>query len=833
MAGEICFFLFVRGSDGSVAVTVHKSAGDVFERWENVASEGSVPSALLFAGETSPPVSEIASLLDKRPNCVLLAASSVWLLPSRNAIAGQAIGVIGPSETHAEMPVFVAANGWGYDLEDTGGNGPSSTALSHLDIRGSLDHASFLKIVPMVDPGNPFEIARIAPASAVSVPLWRLPLTTRCANVIRSQAIEAVGDLAKFTVEQARRWPSFGRKSISDLAGSLLAFLKMGPATVLDSPESLPSASPPPASEPPAPASEPPAPASEPPVLDTLRSEFEELVARLPERRGVVIKGRLAYSGEKRTLEDIAQELSLTRERVRQIEEATLARWIANAWWIEKLQSKIEKLRTKRTAPLYLDLIAAEDRWFDGFDDNLRCLIELVTRLGGDAVKLCWFHGRPIVCGLDTAGWEALRARVLAYFKIRRGTGMNRPEADRVIDGFLRTEGCPELAGELWKELAEYLQFGVAPGSDVEQLIEVGRRFPNQLRAILEQSDEPLHYTELHRRYERDSGNTAAVGYVHASIARSGALYYGRGRYGSWRHCPVPLSRREDIVTEIEQIAYEQSARQWHVTELLGILQERRPDLSDLLDKYLLNLLLAESNRLRSVGRLVWSAREGGGSPANRIEIAKECLSILIRNGAPMSKAALKEALMRIRGAGEFFYIAPTERMARIAPSLWGLIERDFCLDREERDAAVRIVFDFLERTRMGVHISEVRGVVAERMKLPPGVTAYMLVSLCQSHPVLNVYRGQYIGLKSWGEPRRATVSDVVNGGHGFFSQPRSIGEIASFVSILAGRPVTTEETTGVLTLHGFQFNRAEKLWMPPWPEDLHETEVRVSEPRT
>src|SRR5262245_19133735 len=117
MAREIRFFLFVRGSGPSVTITVQSTATDLFNPWQSLTSDGSAPSALLFAGESRPPLSEIIPLLDKRPNHLLLAASSVWLLPTRNAIAAQPIGEIISGDTYPGMPVFIAANGWGYEIE--------------------------------------------------------------------------------------------------------------------------------------------------------------------------------------------------------------------------------------------------------------------------------------------------------------------------------------------------------------------------------------------------------------------------------------------------------------------------------------------------------------------------------------------------------------------------------------------------------------------------------------------------------------------------------------------------------------------------------------------
>jgi RNA polymerase primary sigma factor/RNA polymerase nonessential primary-like sigma factor len=57
------------------------------------------------------------------------------------------------------------------------------------------------------------------------------------------------------------------------------------------------------------------------------RAEMMEWVRQLPEKEQTVIMSRFGLDGsEARTLEEIGREMGLTRERVRQIEMAALAR---------------------------------------------------------------------------------------------------------------------------------------------------------------------------------------------------------------------------------------------------------------------------------------------------------------------------------------------------------------------------------------------------------------------------------------------------------------------------------------------------------------------------
>jgi RNA polymerase primary sigma factor len=77
------------------------------------------------------------------------------------------------------------------------------------------------------------------------------------------------------------------------------------------------------------------------PVEETMdelhRSAVREALAGLPERERRVLELRFGFDGESRTLEDIGRELSLTRERVRQVETTAL----------RALERELERVRTK------------------------------------------------------------------------------------------------------------------------------------------------------------------------------------------------------------------------------------------------------------------------------------------------------------------------------------------------------------------------------------------------------------------------------------------------------------------------------------------------------
>ena len=68
-------------------------------------------------------------------------------------------------------------------------------------------------------------------------------------------------------------------------------------------------------------------------MRDSLNEKVDQMLEDLSERESTILKMRFGFSGEVKTLEEIGQEIGLSRERVRQIEKRAK----------ERLKSKLKK----------------------------------------------------------------------------------------------------------------------------------------------------------------------------------------------------------------------------------------------------------------------------------------------------------------------------------------------------------------------------------------------------------------------------------------------------------------------------------------------------------
>ena len=76
-------------------------------------------------------------------------------------------------------------------------------------------------------------------------------------------------------------------------------------------------------------------------MRDSLSEKVDQMLENLSERESIILKMRFGFSGEVKTLEDIGQEINLSRERVRQIEKRAKERLktkLQNEPWINEYE---------------------------------------------------------------------------------------------------------------------------------------------------------------------------------------------------------------------------------------------------------------------------------------------------------------------------------------------------------------------------------------------------------------------------------------------------------------------------------------------------------------
>jgi len=726
MNQELKVYLFSKPGSGLVSVSVFRSMDMAVERWEELRNADDLVSGLIFVGRTRPSSDEVDRILSW-PSFILVSESARWLLLSSFTVLPTAVESLLGTANYPDMSVYLGCQGWGYEpelarrklVEVRPAPAPASPAPSALPRPTLFDSGD----VSASD--DPFVVAKHLPEWALEASIYDLPLTVRCRNVVEDQGFQTLSDLTLWSAETAKSWKNFGRQSMRDLAEAIKRFVAFGPGQ-LASREALPVSM------------------DLPPLLTCIDSAL----LRLNPKESAVLRSRWGYDTARETLECIASEMSVTRERIRQIEVKATRRLADNNLWVNSIAERVRILLKKRTQPLYLHFLEVEDTWFAGFAERAGLLGSLFDAFDGDDCHVIAVNRSAIVSYTSQDDWDTARSAIIETLKQRQGDRLERPTVRVLVEAMLPRS--PELTSEMMDDIKDQLNFVEQQGSEV--LVSVGKKVITAVTSILDEAIEPLHYSEVWRLCESRLGRSVQRTYVHNTLMSIDALYFDRGTYGTWKHFPLDATQQALIVDAIDEIVNENEiSKQWHTEELLKLLMSDYEWLGQNLTRHLLDLLLRRTTTLKPVGRMVWIPRKSDVSVSSeRIDVANACARILADSGRPMKAGEIRSILEGSRGLGRNFQMHSTAEITRTAPGLWGLVRRDFGLDgsqyRKLIDAAVAITSASGEM----IETDDMVRILREQSLVPSSLSPFAVVSLLQTDRVLHVFRGQMIGLAEW-----------------------------------------------------------------------------------
>ena len=726
MNQELRVYLYSKPGSGPVGVSVYRSVTSAVERWADLRNADDFVSCLLFVGSTRPSLDEVDRILSW-PSFALVAESARWLLLSPCTVCPEAVEGLSGTANYPEMAVYLGCEGWGYEASlavekiiqirpPTALTGPvPSTSL----------RTTLFSYEQMPDSDDPFFVVKHLPDWALQASIHDLPLTVRCRNVVEDRGFRTLADLTPWSAETARSWKNFGRQSMRDLADAIKRFVAFGPGQ-LAAREELPASM----------------------DLPPLLSCIEGALLRLTPKESSVLRSRWGFETAKETLEGIASGMSVTRERIRQIEVKATKKLAGDNLWVNSIAGRIRKLLKKRSQPLFVHFLEIEDEWFSGFAEKPGLLGCLLDAFEGEDCHVISANHRSIISLISQEAWDSARSAIIDALKQRQADKLDRSTVQVLIEAVLTN--APELTAEMLEELKDQLNFVNQQGSEL--LVSVGKKVITAIRSILDEAIEPLHYSEVWRLCELRLERPIQKQYVHNTLMSIDALYFERGTYGTWQHYPLEESQQALIVDAIDEIVNEnESSKQWHTEELLKLLKVKYEWLTEDLSRNLLDLLLRRTSTLKPVGRMVWIPRVSDISVSSeRIDIVDACARILFNSGRPMKAGEIRSILESARGLARNFQLHSTSEITRTAPGLWGLVGRDFGLDtvgyRRLIDEAIAITSATGEMTEADELVQALR----ERSVVPSSLNAFAVISLLQTNRTLHVFRGQMVGLAEW-----------------------------------------------------------------------------------
>lgn len=648
-----------------------------------------------------------------------------------------------------------------------------------------VENFRFCHAAKNADYDDPISLLKVCPKWLLEMETFYFECDKRLKNVISGQKIIQMKDLLRFSSSELLRLPNTGRKSMRNLSEAILSAQNKGPPPTPENPETS---------------------------CSSLIEGFTISLKKIDDdNHRQIIEGRLGVKGHFKTLEELAQELGITRERVRQIQNTVIDKIIDGEFWDDTLRFKIEKLIDNPHAPIIVDEMEKVDPWFSGFNENPRMLQKIIESFSHLEPKFLNVDDKIIMTSLDNEKWESIRGSLLDNFEYSLDMQYTLEDLELLVESELIKAGTPELSGLMFEAIYPSLNFSFVSGDFI--LVSIGNSIGSHLKAILEESSVPLHYTDVRDKYEEKFGVNLSERNVHARLSYKNFLLYDRGTFGTEKHYPLSDSEEKNIILFVEE-KVKSDDKQWHTDELLKLLKKERPDLvSDKLDKYVLNIALGHAPSLIYLGKMVWidSASE---TDAERLNISQVVANILLNQGRPLRVEEIEKEILKVRSVGSNFStnLQPNSLFSRLDPATWGLLDRDFVLSSQEWEIIKEQLFEKLERSNQALHTSELTEYL-QSIDVPTGVNSGHLIGVLLVDDRFRKWRGGLIGLSKWSEPNRLSLSDALDQIIPSDADRIEISEIDGNLRETLGYSFDRNRISIHLNKRGFVFNREQNIW--------------------
>jgi len=743
-------FLMLRHPTAEWEINVFHSLEDLVRAWDNRAEREA--TAVLHCGFVRRTARSFEAIAVEHPGQVLLTAGGRHALPGSFRTTEFAVGFVD------EEPVYLGLEGWGYSVAapiepakfdlpsfvgwvgdyvraesgdaaalleakifDEASYGEFEDCLSQ-DLRERLGRFRLNALVHGQDQ-DPCIIAKHAPPWAADLELESFGLTVRLGNVFVRQGIRTIADLAGYTIDDLFALQNFGRRSARDLVDTLTRAMNAGVQTKEAVVQAL--------------------------IEKPLLTLVDQTLSRLTDRQQDILRRRMGWNAQPETLADIGEGYGITRERVRQIEDKTVKQIVREEYWDDLLAEKLAAMLVDRDYPLPVMGAEALDSWFEGFGSRAPTIRYLLANMCNSRVSIVTVEGIDYLSFMNPDTWLELVTSGRQLLQGAVDQNWSRAHCRHLVTGLL-PDNSREFATVLWEKSSHLCHF--AGDSDNDVLVAYGRGAEHIVEAVLEQSDRPLHFSEIAVLASERAGRAIDERRVHSAAAEVG-LVLGRGTYGLARHLGLETNVLMTLAEEASALVTEgPPGRQWHASELAAALVDTDIALGVCPDKYVVNAALTLYGSLKPLGRLVW-INSGASNSGARVDLRQAMVKTLDHAGVPLSSAELYQRLVAIRGINDGWVIAASDPVIRLGSGLWGLNDRDLPIKRSEQPALLQSIVAILEKRNAGLHTSE----LSEH--LPADLSPRTFLGLASLDPRLQVSWGQYIFLKVWGDPRRQSIS--------------------------------------------------------------------------
>jgi len=665
--------------------------------------------------------------------------------------------------------------------------------IDYLKLRTSLDTKFLFKadeyrfkfLIDKIDVNNPFSVLDIAPQWLLDMDISYFETDQRNKNVIEENGIKKLSDLQEYNLITFKRLPNIGIKSIRELAAYIIKAQSKGVPPTPENPE-----------------------CNDLSLFNNLGSSIEAIEDT---KYQSILNRRLGFNTEFHTLEEIAQGLEITRERVRQIQKKVINNIIDEAYWDDTLKFKIQRILENKTQPIFLDELSRGDAWFEGFNtDNQELLKNVIYYFSQLEVNFINYNDRILLSNIDDDEFKEITGDLLETFECSLNLSYTIEDIELIISSRLEDIGAKELSGLMLDELFPNFNFSMIDGELC--LVSLGNSLTSHLKSIVETLETPLHYSEIAELYKEKFGVNVPVRNIHARLNYAKFPLFDRGVYGSMKHLDLTDTEVKFVKKTAEEFILENKGKQWHSHEILKNIKFKDLIFQQI-NKYDLNIILLDSEEVSYLGKMIWSA-DIINNEADRIHIKETVLKVLQDSGCPLHVNDLKKKVNKIRSVGVNFETSlnANELYSRLDPATWGLVDRDFILDLSDWRTFKSKFFDYLDIVGVALHVSEIEEKL-NQFTDNEEVNLKHVLGIIATDDRFKRWKDGFIGLSSWNNHGRVRFIEAFDRVIDSSILTISLEEIDSQISEILNYKYNKYRISQELSKIGFEYDKIENVY--------------------
>lgn len=447
-------------------------------------------------------------------------------------------------------------------------------------------------------------------------------------------------------------------------------------------------------------------------TYETLLEEINHYVDNLKNDYRNVLRYRLGLSGDTPfTFEEIGIKEGKTRERIRQIEVKASKIINERSNIVEKILSRIEKIRQGLLIPLTISQLSIYDPWFEGISKSPWVLISILNIYDVTSIRIHNFEGDQIIAPGEKDLINHLIQDSISYCQSNLGNDFYVKDLKEFIKNQISFT-APELIDLIFSEVQKELVLESHPSQwdiqknfngllndlDLKKILRLKKNnLQDSIEEILSKSMAPLNVAEIVEILRRDYSYAKAESSV-ANICTSQFFLYGRKTYGILRHIELSPSEINAINSLIFQEMNKAPNKQWHADQLLTSLANLEPSILSRLNKYKLCVCLKTSKNFIDLGRMVFCLNVSNIGASKRIDFHESVEEILRGSLSPMHSDEIFEKIRKDRDLSNNAQILPLGKLVCTRPGFWGLIDKHLFLTIDEFQSIVDSIVNILRK---------------------------------------------------------------------------------------------------------------------------------------